>query len=240
MAYLIGILQKQLYTGEWRVYLMKKLIITIVILIVVVSITVAAFLAFQSPATNSVVTGVVAGNTFTYNLKASANVNEHNVTLPPAITEYNNTESFRVTITSVSGPTISFNTTWRFVNGTEINNSGYVNVLTGNDNQVFWAIYPANLSKNMLLNPQGTDGNIVNDTEVRTYKSGDRQTNIMTLQNQFPDSSNPTRVYEDYLYVHFDKITGMLVELQDIQRYNNPEAILTYSWILADSNVWIV
>ncbi len=219
---------------------MKKLIITIVILIIIAAVVVAAILATQPPPTESVVTGVVAGNTFTYNLKASANVNEDNVTLPPAITEYNNTESFRVTITSVSNSTVSFNTAWRFINGTEINDSGYVNVLTGDDNQVFWAIYPANLTKNMLLNPQGTDGNIVNDTEVRTYKSGDRQTNVMTLQNQFPDSSNPTRVYEDYLYVHFDKTTGMLVELQDIQRYNDPEAVLTYSWILVDSNVWAV
>lgn len=219
---------------------MKKLIITIVILIIVVTVVVAAILSTQPPPSQSPVTGLVAGNTFTYNLKAIASINEDNVTLPPAIMEYNNTELFRVTITSVSSPTVSFNATWRFTNGTEINNSGYVNVLTGDDNKVFWAIYPANLTKNMLLNPQGTDSNIVNSTEVRTYKSGDRQTNIMTLQNQFPDSSNPTRVYEDYLYVHFDKITGMLVELQDIQRYNNPEAVLTYSWILVDSNAWIV
>jgi hypothetical protein len=62
----------------------------------------------------------------------------------------------------------------------------------------------------------------------------------MTLQNEFPDASNPARVYADYLYVHFDKITGMLVELKDMQLYNSPEVILTYEWVLIGSNVWTV
>lgn len=218
---------------------MKKIIITIVILLIAVSIIVAAILATQ-PVSEPIVTGVVAGNMFTYDLKATTSVSEDNVTLPPAPSEYNNTEWYRVTITSVSGPTVSFNTTWHFNNGTEIERSGYVNVLTGDDNQVFWAIYPANLTQYKLVSPQGTDGNIVNETEIRTYKSGERATNLMSLQNEFPDTSDPTRVYDDYLYVHFDKITGMLVELQDIQRYNSPEAILTYDWVLISSNVWTV
>ncbi len=218
---------------------MKKLIITIVILIIAVSIAIAAILSVQGPA-ETVVTGVVAGNTFTYDLKSFATVNEDNVTLPQGASEYNNTEWYKVTITSVSGPTVSFNTTWHFVNGTEIENTGYVNVLTGEDNKVFWAIYPANLTVNQLVSPQGTDGNYVNETDTRSYTNGDRVTCIITLQNEFPDASNPARVYDDYLYIYFDKITGMLVELKDIQLYNSPEVILTYDWVLIDSNVWTV
>lgn len=218
---------------------MKKLVITIVILVIAVSVAVAAILSVQEPA-ETVVTGVVAGNMFTYDLKSYATVNEDNVTLPPGASEYNNTEWYKVTITSVSGSTVSFNTTWHFVNGTEIENTGYVNVLTGEDNKVFWAIYPANLTVNQLVSPQGTDGNYVNETETRSYTNGDRVTSIITLQNEFPDASNPARVYDDYLYIHFDKITGMLVELKDIQLYNSPEVILTYDWILVDSNVWAV
>jgi len=218
---------------------MKKLIITIVMLVIAVSIAIAAILSVQRPA-ETVVTGVVAGNTFTYDLKSYITVNEDNVTLPQGASEYNNTEWYRVTITSVSGPTVSFNTTWHFVNGTEIENTGYVNVLTGEDNKVFWAIYPANLTVNQLVSPQGTDGNYVNETETRSYASGGRVTSIMALQNEFHDASNPTRVYADYLYVHFDKITGLLVELKDMQLYNSPEVILTYEWLLTGSNVWTV
>ena len=218
---------------------MKKLIITIVILVIAVSIAIAAILSVQGPA-ETVVTGVVAGNTFTYNLRSYITVNEDNVTLPQGASEYNNTEWYKVTITSVSGPTVSFNTTWHFVNGTEIENTGYVNVLTGEDNKIFWAIYPANLTINELVSPQGTDGNYVNETETRSYTSGGRVTSIVALQNEFPDASNPTRVYDDYLYIHFDKITGMLVELKDMQLYNSPEVILTYDWILIGSNVWTV
>jgi hypothetical protein len=218
---------------------MKKLIITIVMLVIAVSIAIAVILSVQEP-TETVVTGVVAGNVFTYNLKAYTTVNEGNVTLPPAPSEYNMTEWYRITITSVSGPKTSFNTTWHFINGTEIERAGYVNVLTGEDNQVFWAIYPANLTLNQLVAPSGTDGNIVNQTETKSYKAGDRATNIMTLQNEFPDASNPTRVCDDYLYVHFDKVTGMLVELKDMQLYSDPQVILTYDWVLINSNVWTV
>lgn len=218
---------------------MKKRAITIVILVIVVAIIVAAILATQPPPTEPIVTGVVAGNTFTYDLKAYTSVSEDNVTLPQGVSEYNNTEWYKITITSVDGSVVSFNTTWRFVNGTEIERSGYVNVLT-DDNQAFWAIYPANLTENKLVRPQGTYGNYVNDTEVRTYKSGDRETNLMNTQTELLDSGDPTRVFDDYRYVHFDKITGMLVELKEIQVYNSPEAVLTYDWVLVGSNVWTV
>jgi len=218
---------------------MKKIIITIVILLIVVVIAVAAILATQPPPTEPIVTGVIAGNTFTYDLKAYTSLSEDNITLPQGVSEYNNTEWYKVSITSVDGSVVSFNTTWRFVNGTEIERSGYVNVLT-DDNQVFWAIYPANLTENKLVRPQGTFGNYVNDTEVRTYKSGDRETNLMNTQSELLDSSDPTRSFDDYRYVRFDKITGMLVELKEIQVYNSPEAVLTYDWVLVDSNVWTV
>jgi hypothetical protein len=62
----------------------------------------------------------------------------------------------------------------------------------------------------------------------------------MTVQNEFPDTTNPSRVFDDYTYVHFDKTTGMLVELKDMQVYNDPQVILTYEWVLIDSNAWAV
>jgi hypothetical protein len=220
--------------------MVNKWLITIVIGLVALSLGLWAIVASQPIPGSNIKPGVVAGNTFTYDLKCYTAVGEDSVTLPPATVEYNNTEWYRVTVTSVAGPKVSFNTTWRFVNGTEINKSGYVNVSSGDDNLVFWAIYPANLTANQLVSPQGTDGNYVNDTVTRNYKSGNRATNLLTLQNEFPDTDNPSRVFDDYTYVYFDKATGMLVELKDMQVYNDPQAILTYDWTLIDSNVWTV
>ena len=217
----------------------KKLLLAISVVLVVLIIVIAAFLSSQKPA-ETVVAGVASGNTFTYDLKSYTSVSEGNVTVPPAVPEYNRTEFYRVIVTNVSGPEVWFNTTWRFVNGTETSDAFKIDLLTALDNPPFWAMYQSNLSLNSLLHPEGSDGLIVNETEVRTYKSGDRETNVMTLQNQFVDSGDPTRTYQDYLYVHFDKITGMLVELKEIQVYNDPQAVLTYEWSLTDSSVWAV
>ncbi len=48
------------------------------------------------------------------------------------------------------------------------------------------------------------------------------------------------RTFDDYLYVHFDGATGMLVELKDMRVYSDPQVILTTQWELVDSNVWVV
>ncbi len=211
------------------------------IIVVLIAITLAFWGVLSTQTTQTPLPGVVAGNTFTYKLNGYVDlISEDNVTLPPAPAEYNNTESYRVTITSVSGPIVSFNTTWSFLNGTEIKNSGYVNVSSGDDNRVFWAIYPANLTVNQLISPQGTDGIYVNETNIRNYGSGGRATNFYTVQAEFPDTTNPSRVFDDYTYVNFDKTTGMMVELKDMQVYNDPAVILTYHWVLTDSNVWQV
>ena len=45
---------------------------------------------------------------------------------------------------------------------------------------------------------------------------------------------------EDYLGVYFDKQTGMLESLTNIQFYTNPEIEITISWQLTSSNVWAV
>jgi len=220
--------------------MVSKIFITIVIFFVSVAVAIAAILATQTPTANAV-PGVIAGNTFTYSIKGYSVLNDENASAPASFSELNMTDWYRVTITSVSGPEVQFNTTWHFTNGTEVENTGKVNVLTGEDNHIFWAIYPKNLKLNDLVSPSGSDGVIVNETETRTYKSGDRGTNIITLQNQFVDTSDPgLRTCDVYLYVHFDEATGMLVELRDMRIYSNPQVILTTDWVLADSNVWAV
>jgi hypothetical protein len=220
--------------------MVSKLFITIVIFFVSVSIAIAAVLETQTPDATTR-PGVVAGNVFTYSIKGYSTVIGDNGSVPDSFSQLNMTDWYRVTITSVSGPEVQFNTTWRFTNGTEIENTGNVNVVTGNDNKAFWAIYPANLRLNDLVSPGGSDGQIVNQTETRTYKSGNRDTNVMTLQNRFGDTSDPAmRTFDDYLYVHFDGATGMLVELKDMRVYSDPQVILTTQWELIDSNVWVV
>jgi hypothetical protein len=223
--------------------MVSKLFITIVMIFVVISIAIVAVVS--NPALNQLdVSGLKVGNVFTFSIKGYTEVGEANASasIPASYSDLNMTEWYRVTITSVSGADITFNTTWHFINGTEYENIGKVNLLTGEDNGILWAIYPKNLNLNNLVSPQGSDGAIVNETETRTYKSGARETNIITFTQSRVDADDPTltRSYDEYTYVHFDRATGMLVELRDMQIYNDPEVMLTIDWQLVDSNVWVV
>ncbi len=220
--------------------MVNKALIAIVIGLIALGLGLWAIVASQTPPPPVAVPGVALGNIFTYSIKGNAVLTSENASIPENFYVINMTAWYRVTITNVTGPEVHFNTTWHLVNGTEIENVGYVNVLTGSDNQIFWAIYPANLKVNDYVSPGGSDGAIVNETETRTYASGTRETNIMTLQNQLFDSSNPERTYDDYIYVHFDKATGMLVELRDMKVYSDPGVILTTEQVLVSTNVWAV
>jgi hypothetical protein len=223
--------------------MVSKLFITIVMIFVLISV--AIVFVVSNPAFNQLdVSGLKAGNVFKFSIKGFSEVNDENASasIPARFLELNMTEWYTVTVTSVSGPDVTFNTTWHFINGTENQNIGKVNVLTGVNNGILWAIYPKNLGLNDLVRPEGTDGAIVNQTESRNYPSGNRETNIMTMQQGFVDADDPTlsRSYDDYLYVHFDKAAGMLVELRDMKIYSDPQVILTLEWQLLDSNVWAV
>lgn len=223
----------------------KKLYLIIGVAIIIVAIIAVAFLSTQNsnnpPAAKSV-SGLSPGDTFTYSIKGYADVTDGNGTVPASFSELNKTENYQVTITNVNGGQIAYNTTWRFVNGTERNMQSSGNILTGISDANFWAIYPSNLTLYSLVRPSGTDGMIVNETETRTYNYGPRTTNVMSVQNQFVNTDDPSlsTSFNDYLYVHFDKITGMLVELKEIKIYSDPQIILTVDWQLQYTNVWSV
>jgi hypothetical protein len=221
--------------------MVRKLFVAVLVLIISVIVVLATIFATQTP-TEAAITALRAGDVFTYDIIGFASVNDTNVTIPERFLELNMTEWYRVTVASVSGPELSFNTTWRFINGTEIENSNKINLVTGINNPAFWAMYPANLTTRSLVRPEGSDGVFVNETETRNYKGGARETNIISLQNQFVDTDDPTqsRTYYDYLYVHFDRQTGVLVELRNLKVYSSPEVILTVLWELKASNVWSI
>jgi hypothetical protein len=222
----------------------KKLYLIIGVAIIIVAIIAAAFLSSQNSTSPpiKVVSSLVPGDTFTYSINGYADIIEGNGTIPASFSELNKTDSYQLTITSVNGGQISYNTTWRFVNGTERNAQASVDILTHIDDSNFWAIYPSNLTLNSFVRPLGNDGTIVNQTETTTYNCGPRTTNIMSLTNQFVNTDDPTfsTTFDDYLYVHFDKITGMLVELKEIKVYSDPQIVLTVDWQLQYTSVWSI
>jgi len=156
--------------------------------------------------------------------------------------QYNLTEWYKVTVTDVSNASITLSTTWRFINGTELQGSNTVDVESGivYPTGSFWAIYAANLGAGDFVRPIGPDRSTINQTATRQYASGSRDTNRISLEIEYYDSNDPTTTWTEYMNIHFDRATGLLVEFRDTNVFNNPQMTLTTVWPIADTNVWNV
>ena len=194
--------------------------------------------------TSDVVAGVKNGDEFTYDLKGYYSSNDPAETAPVSLLDINMTEWYKITVTSVVGPEVTIDTTWRFSNGTELTGTGNVNVETGihYPTEGFWAIYAANLKANDFTRPNGPDRSTINETSTRDYASGTRETNRISLVQEAYDADDPTytRTWTETTTTNFDKQTGMLVELRDTNVYKNPDITLTLLWTLIDTDVWAV
>lgn len=213
------------------VYLLVILVFTLLILAVII-------LTYSGTRNLTRVPGVSSGNMFTYDVSSFWSSNDANTVAPQGLLEINQTESFRVTITTISGPMVTTSDTWLFKNGTEYNSTGLVNVETGYNSGGFWPVVAANLGKDDLLHPAGQNGITVNETIIREYPSGAREINHFTLNYQGNDETfGYYTAVSDY---YFDRATGMLVELYDRSTFlgaNMQSAIL---WKIKASNVWVV
>ena len=213
------------------VYLLVILVFTILILTVII-------LTYSGTKTLDRVPGVSLGDTFTYDVSSFWNSSDANVVVPQEFLEINQTESFRVTITDISGSMVTTLDTWVFKNGTEHNSTGLVNVETGFNSGGFWPVVAANLGKDDLLHPAGTNGITVNETIMREYPSGARETNHFTLNYQGNDENYGYYAAEGDYY--FDRATGMLVELYDNSEFLSTNMQCAILWKIKESNVWVV
>src|SRR4030042_6337252 len=163
--------------------------------------------------------GVFQGNTFSYDVTAFWSSNDPSGVVPADLLEINQTEYYRVTISAVSGAEITTETVWHFTNGTETSSFGTINVETGISTGEFWAIVAGNLGVNDRLHPSGQNYITVNETVMRDYLGGARETNHLILTLQDSDDTGHFLEHVDY---YFDKQTGMLVQLNDAKVYSNP------------------
>jgi hypothetical protein len=220
----------------------KKVYVAIVLLVIIAIATAAIVYATQTSKSGvtNVKVGVNVGDTFTYKLIGTTHLVSSDAVTPAYLSEYNNTDYYQVTITGINGTTVSFNTDWQFTNGTSIQTSEWVNLATGADSGDFWAIYASNLNVNNLLRPKGFDELIVNSTSTQTYADSTRQTNFWSIDKVFTDINDPTGNTQQYNYmgVYFDKKTGMLNALTNVQEYNNPNYNVVITWQLTNTTAW--
>jgi hypothetical protein len=204
----------------------------------------AAIIYSTQPAPVKAIVGVNVGDTFTYSITGISTLESLDAVETPGFSDYNQTDYFKISITGVNGTSVSFNTLWRFKNGTERNGEQSIDLSNGRQTVTngFWAIYSANLKVKDLIRPTVNDGLIVNLTETKTYADSTRERNFWFIENEFYDVNDPTRntLRYDYTGVYFDKQTGMLETLNNVSAYNNPLKTEAITWKLVNSTVWAI
>jgi len=181
--------------------------------------------------------GLKPGDQFTYKVTGSFSSNAPQDEIPEVISA-SETEFFKVTIDSVTGYEISYTWFWQFRNGTSMTNSSMLNIETTGSTGPFWAIIPANLTKNSRIHPHyGPDRSEINETVKYLYTNYTRETNRLQLEFAYQNNVTQATKFEK-TDTYFDRLTGMLVKLTDETNYQNPAFTTTVTWELIGQNVW--
>lgn len=196
------------------------------------------FTTAESVLAQTVPVGVSKGNTFTYDIKGLWNSSNSSLSVGHNMLQLNETEYFKVTITDVNDSDVSMHTVWAFKNGTDFEIDSKINVATGIYNYYFWAVFPSNLNVGDRIHPYGPDQIKVNGSSTSYYNNTGRETNRFLVTGEFASTDNSSRTYTDFMTVHFDKQTGMLVELYDSKTYTNPAYSETTIWKITDTNAF--
>ncbi len=223
----------------------KKLYIAISLIIVLVVASAAIIYAANTYLVPRVTVGVKVGDTFTYSLMGVSQLTGLDATTPAGFDRYNNTDYYKVSVTAINGTKVSLATEWRFLNGSSIDDTQTINLANGEETDQtdgFWAIYASGLKVNDYVRPQLHSGLIVNSSDTQTFTSGTRNRNFWSIENQFVNTLDPTGSTQSYniIRVYFDRQTGMLISLANIEEYNNPEMTLYTTWQLTNCSEWQV
>ena len=184
------------------------------------------------------VVGVSVGDWFKYgDITGSWSSNDPNATLP--LRELNETEWMLLSVEDVSGTNITFQSIIHFTNGTEKTEGGYVDIDAGDGNMTLMAI-SANLNANdTIYSSPGYSTQKINETIVRTYPDGIRDTNYWNITGEY----NVTGFYQ---YIsqnwYWDRASGIFVEMA--QEYASQTENYTTTWSvqlrITESNVWVI
>jgi hypothetical protein len=178
---------------------------------VIILLLLFSLLASPNTAINRIWTpGVAPGDYFYFKMYGVYTSNQPNVTLAIPQFEYNNTEWARIKITNVEGSMIYQVYTLHFFNGSESNFNFKTNVNPANESYLQFnergvPICATNLYAGDFI---PTAEITINETANRNYAGGLRETNHAFWNNS-----------DDWGNCHFDRETGMLVDLCRTHRF---------------------
>ena len=181
--------------------------------------------------------GVEISMVFLYDVSAYWSSNDEYASIPAEIMEYNKTETFEVRISNVNGSNVRIFWAMYWKNDSYVGDYGIVDIDTGDGYGPFAAIVAANLNAGELLHPLGSDGITINETVIKSYESGNRDTNRVLLE--YYNSSIGASERDD---LYFDRALGILVESHETVTYTDGDTTTTtrVSWRLKETNTWTI
>jgi hypothetical protein len=211
---------------------MIKRLITAVLLLVFLSSTMV-----ESTRALVLTPGVEAGMMFAYDVTAFWSSSDEYASIPSELGDINQTKTFEVRISNVTDANVTTFAAVYFKNGTADSERGLVDVDTGVSYGAFVAIIAANLSAHDVIHPLGADAITINETVIKSYEGGNRETNRIITEYTNATTGTTGRVDR-----YFDKATGILVESHEteITSDSDSETTTIVSWEIKETNAWVI
>lgn len=191
-------------------------------------------------AQDTVPVGVKTGDQFTFSVTGSYSANAPIDDVPSEVLNAQISVFFQITIVNVSSPNIGYTWVWHFTNGTEQKGDGITNIEVPSESVgPFTLVVSANLTTNDSIHPHFGPTTTFNETVMYPYMNYTRQAN--RLQTETQEANNQTSVIK-YRTVdsdaYYDKLTGMLFQLEEATSYQNPSFTTSLSWKLSGTSAW--
>ncbi len=213
----------------------KKLTFALIALVLVCS----GLMGQSMAQTETKVSGVNAGDYFVFSITSQWSSSNSSATVPLYLVDINNTQYYKVMVSSAIGPNVTATNVWHFTNDTEVNTLVVMDVesmamyfMNG-----FQGFCKPNLGVGDLLYSGMADSPTINQTVSRDYGSGKRDTNVVTFSYAVTDPANSTEGTE-MLTFYIDKETGVFVERNIYTEF--PDQTGSETWILTETNLWTV
>ena len=154
----------------------------------------------------------------------------------------------QITITDVSGSSVTSQTVMQFKNGTQQSSTSATNVATGQGNLTMFLV-AANLNTNDQIYV-GNNNEIINETITRTYPSGQREVNHELIIMEYNVSQEELTGFNilgslqqnNSQDIYWDKQSGSLVEMsyKMVTRSEQVNATISVNVELVESSLYTI
>jgi len=210
------------------------------ILLMVLSILLLCSMSVMLVNAQTGTVGVSAGDWFKYEINANWSSDNQSATIPDIIEQMNVMEWTNISITDISGPTVSYGGTMRFKNGTEITVPQVYDIDEGSLSIIGFFFISPNLGANDLASSNVVFGDmVINETVIRSYPDGSRETNHVSISHENTTNGKTEIVSMDF---YWDRSSGVMVEtvLSGATYEGGYTTTMSMEMLLDESNVWEV